>query len=141
MSSAHLKISEVRLKTLAVAVGACLVAGLALAQPPQRSGTPIQWLKGPVRINVGGGGGVTVAEVNIPPGYGFVGDAGARAVLTAMNNVPPNDLIGLIAPPEEKWVAIVQYAEVGYISNAGQDSLDARAVLEQIRAKIARQMK
>jgi uncharacterized membrane-anchored protein len=143
MSSANLKIFEVRLKSLAVAVGVCLLGNLCLAQSPapQRSGTTIRWLIGPGSVGIGGGAGNAVAVVKIPAGFGFVGDADARAVLAQMNILPPNDLRGVIAPPEEKWVAMIQYADIGYIRNAAQEAIDSPAILGQIRSKIVRQMK
>ena len=88
------------------------------------------WRIGPTRVDLG-----KYAVLDVPQGYRFTDQLGARTLLQRMKNPISADLIGLLAPDSGQWWVVLEFADVGYLSRAGQD-LDAAKALEGVQKKV-----
>lgn len=105
----------------------------AWEQQPSAS-DPIQWLTGPTNASLG-----NVAEVNVPEGYKFADERGARSVLKQLKNPDPKDLVGILVPASGEWYAVLQFGDIGYFKDDEKGQLDARVVLNAFRGMVTRQ--
>jgi uncharacterized membrane-anchored protein len=117
------------------------VAGLALAvprlsatddntQPESSPASRIHWTPGPVTVKLGDN-----AEIAVPPDFLFTDGDGTRRVLEITHNPPSNQEVGLITPKAKKetWFIIFEFKPVGYIKDDEKSSLDADAILKNIK--------
>ena len=105
---------------------------LSLQRPPE----PIRWLPGPATASLG-----DTAEITIPAGCRFVDPSGARTILNAIKDPVPNNLIGLLFPDSGQWFVILQYANLGYVSDLDKSRMNPAAILKSLRRDITRQNK
>lgn len=115
--------------TCRLALLCILVAGTAFTAFPQRD---IQWQDGPTIGKLG-----QHAEVKVPEGYRFTGQAGTKRFLELTQNPPNGRELGVIIPadPEEGkfWFMIFEFDPVGYVKDEDKDKLDAAALLDSLK--------
>jgi uncharacterized membrane-anchored protein len=88
----------------------------------------IAWEHGPTAVQVG-----EQAKISLPDGFMFTHEAGARKFLELTQNPPSGRELGILAPADLSWFAIVSFSDVGYVRDEEKDSLDADAMLASIQ--------
>ena len=88
----------------------------------------VQWQKGPSNANLG-----NIAKVGVPPGYVFADANDTRLLMEAMQNPPTGAELGFVSPDALDWFIVFEFAEIGYVKDDEQHSLDADAILETIK--------
>ena len=128
-----------RFRALALSILVGLSSQMSRAQEQMILARPtlpsVQGLAGPATIKLS-----DVAELAIPAGCKYVDPEHAPSILRAGVAAPKN-LAGIIMPDSRAWFSIVQYADVGYVSDADQDHLNPAALLKTIRGEISKQNK
>jgi uncharacterized membrane-anchored protein len=96
----------------------------------QDQGPKVNWVPGPAKVDLG-----QVAQLDLAEGYVFLDAKDARTLLEAAGNTPDGSEVGLVAPAAEdqSWFVIFDYSEVGYVSDAEKDKIDAAALLKGIK--------
>lgn len=74
------------------------------------------------------------AEIEIPSGYRFIDADNARALLDRNNNPVGPGLLGIFTPDSGKWMAVLEFNEIGYVKNV-DDKADYAAILKAIQAR------
>jgi len=116
----------------------CLGAGVAAAETtPADPKAPAEadaaaepelpHLEGPRLVDLG-----SSIELELPAGFSLLERAQARAVLEKMGNEAAN-VLGLVYQPDKDWIVVIEYADVGYVSDSDADELDADELLESYR--------
>ncbi len=88
----------------------------------------IAWQHGPT---VGSLGSLSILDV--PKGFIFAGDEGAKKFMELSENIPSGRELGVLAPDDLKWFVIYAFDETGYVKDDEKTSLDADAMLETIQ--------
>lgn len=88
----------------------------------------IAWEHGPAVVRVGDQG-----TMNLREGFVFTHEAGARTFLELTQNPPSGHELGILAPQDLSWFAILSFSDVGYVRDDEKDSLDADAMLASIQ--------
>jgi uncharacterized membrane-anchored protein len=101
----------------------------------QQSFPDVASVTGPATVSLG-----DLAEITVPAGFRFVEPTGARQILMSMNNPVPQNLLGMLRPEVGGWFAIVEFADLGYVSDASS-TLDANEIMKAVRANFTRQSK
>ncbi len=104
-----------------------------LLSPPQTQ-LGSGWLQGPAKAKLG-----EIAEFNIPQGYKFLDGNGASLLLSKMGNPMLKNVVGILTPNSEKGFTVIQFADVGYVSDSDKDRLDPAAILSAYRGALDRQ--
>ena len=91
------------------------------------------WRVGPTRVDLGKN-----AVLDVPQGYRFTDQLGARTLLQRMKNPASANLIGLLAPDTGRWWIALEYSEVGYLKNLDQ-GLDPAKALEGVQQKVEKE--
>lgn len=73
------------------------------------------------------------AEIEIPAGYRFTGGPGTIRMMEAYGNLTSGEELGFLAPENLDWFAVFEFSDVGYVKDDDKDSLDAEAILEQMK--------
>jgi len=82
----------------------------------------------------GGKGAVgTRAEIEVPAGYRFTGGPGTVRIMEAYGNLTSGNELGFLAPDDLEWFAMFTFSDVGYVKDDDKDSLDADAILSQMK--------
>ena len=114
--------------------------GVAEAQRPNEQPADlsnINWQVGPGRANLG-----TIAEIQLPQDYRFVGPDDARLLSEAIGNPTDGSELGFVAAssfgppfgsPKDQWFVVFEFNPLGYVKDGEKDSLDADAMLQAIR--------
>jgi uncharacterized membrane-anchored protein len=119
-------------RLIVVCVAAAFVfasAGTVSAQPAGRS--DIQWQSGPITGDLG-----TVAQIEVPAGFRFAGQEGAKRFLELTENPTSGNEMGVLLPedPEKgRWFVVFEFNSIGYVKDDEKDKLDANAILTGIR--------
>ncbi len=112
-----------------IAILCALLAGTSISAFAQ---SDIQWQDGPTIGKLG-----QHAEVKVPEGYRFTGQAGTKRFLELTQNPPNGRELGVIIPadPEEGkfWFMIFEFDPVGYVKDEDKDKLDAAALLKSLK--------
>jgi uncharacterized membrane-anchored protein len=118
------------MRTRALRGLAVLLFVLAAPLGAQEQGPKVNWVPGPAQVGLG-----EVAQLDLAAGYVFLDGKDARTLLEAAGNTPDGSEVGLVAPAAEdqNWFVIFDYSEVGYVSDAEKDKIDAAALLEGIK--------
>jgi uncharacterized membrane-anchored protein len=87
----------------------------------------IAWEHGPVIARVG-----DQAKINLRKGFVFTHEPGARRFLELTQNPPSGRELGILAPEDLSWFAILGFSDVGYVRDDEKDSLDADNMLASI---------
>jgi uncharacterized membrane-anchored protein len=88
----------------------------------------IAWEHGPAVAQVS-----EQATMNLPEGFVFTHAAGAQKFLELTQNPPSGGELGIFAPEDLSWFAILSFSDVGYVRDDEKDSLDADAMLVSIQ--------
>jgi uncharacterized membrane-anchored protein len=88
----------------------------------------LRWSAGPTTVSLR-----DVATLKIPEKYSFLNADQSKALLESLGNRTSGNEIGLIASESDNWSVVVEFHEVGYVSEDGWQTLDATAILEAIR--------
>jgi uncharacterized membrane-anchored protein len=86
-------------------------------------------LAGPAGVTLGGQG-----ELDVPSGFLFFNDKDTRTLLERMENLTSGNELGLVAPPDLRWICVFVFDDSGYVEDAGDAAdIDADALLESFR--------
>lgn len=119
---------------------ACLLLVLAMAaissaqetqQPQQQEDKPkIAWQQGPTTGVLG-----DIAQITIPEGFAFTDKKGAQQLLVLTHNIPNNNELGALVSNDRdsSWFMIFEFDETGYVKDDEKDSLDADALLKNMK--------
>src|ERR1051325_5112175 len=94
------------------------------AEPLVPSLPQTEWISGPASVSLG-----DEAQLKVPQSYKFADAQGARALLT---NGVPKRLAGVLAPDSGGWLAVISFADVGYLADPSAEKLDAAAILSSL---------
>lgn len=72
------------------------------------------------------------ADIEVPQGYRFIGADGARAFLDRMNNPIVPGLLGVLMPEDGKWLAVLEFEQIGYLNNFDEKQADLPAILKAV---------
>jgi uncharacterized membrane-anchored protein len=87
------------------------------------------WISGPEMTSLG-----AIADLQIPAGYRFTGSEGAGNLLRQMNNPVPPGLIGILTPNSGEWLAVIEFNQIGHVSDARNNSqMNSTALLKAIK--------
>jgi uncharacterized membrane-anchored protein len=108
----------------------CCVAAVAQEPAQQPQGPRIDWQRGPAVGHLG-----DIAEINVPQGYQFAAKQGAETILQLTHNIPNGKELGVLvsSDPNSNWFMIFRFDDTGYIKDDEKDSLDANAILQNIK--------
>lgn len=101
------------------------------AGQPQQAPLAIDWIRGPATAELG-----SHAKVKVPAGFVFTGPEGTRKLMERMGNRPSPNELGFLAPASQAkdWFLLFSFHDVGYVKDEDKDKIDAKALLESIRA-------
>jgi uncharacterized membrane-anchored protein len=111
-----------------VAAGALLSAVDARAQ---QSSTDISWQAGPATGSLG-----DIAQIAIPEGFRFTGQAGTRRFLELTQNPTSGSELGILLPEsaeDGRWFVVFEFNGIGYVKDDEKNSLDADGMISSIR--------
>lgn len=115
-----------------VVVGLTFGAPSAWADaPPVASGQAeprYHAIPGPKKIDLGHD-----LSVDVPAEHVFLEKEDARRLLESMGNVGGDDIVGVAAPAEGSWIAILSYVEDGHVKDDDAKDLDADDMLKDIK--------
>lgn len=109
--------------------GTCL-AQPALPEIPKNA----EWISGPAVTPL-----ADLAEIKIPEGFRFTDRAGAKTLLEKMRNPVPKGLIGIVAPNSGGWWVILEFSDVGYVSEDGAAKMDPETILAAMQERLQTQ--
>lgn len=111
-------------------VALALVCGVAVGMASaQQRGPEIPWEVCPCEGALG-----TIATVEVPEGFQFVGPEGTKMVMEATENpVAGNELGVILKPGDAGWWAVFSFNDIGYVKDDEKDKLDAESILDGIR--------
>jgi uncharacterized membrane-anchored protein len=89
----------------------------------------IAWQHGPASGSLG-----SQAKVNVPNGFVFADDKGAKRFMELTQNIPSGSELGVLAPDDLKWFVVFEFDETGYVKDDEKGSLDADAMLKTIQS-------
>jgi uncharacterized membrane-anchored protein len=89
----------------------------------------IKWLEGPGSADLG-----KIAEIRVPADSFFAGGDDMKTIMEAGENIYSGSELGYLASPNEKLEVIFEFDETGYIKDDEKKSLDAAAMLKQMKA-------
>ncbi|MDE2138748.1 MAG: DUF2167 domain-containing protein [Gammaproteobacteria bacterium] len=100
-------------------------AALAAARDAARAAIE----RGPVNIRLR-----DQAQLELPPGFGFIPQKESAALLSAMGNDAGPDLLGLIVPlGEARWFVVANYDPSGYVKDDDARHWDAEKLLQNLK--------
>ena len=115
---------QISVAVLALMAG---LAGISFAQEESE----IKWVEGPVVVDLG----ENLAQLDMSDAYVFANGDDTRVVMEYLGNPPSNAEVGMIIPnrEDENWFIVFEYSDIGYVSDADSDEIDAVAILESYR--------
>ena len=78
-----------------------------------------------------------IATIAIPEGYSFIQAKDTRRLMEMFGNIPTNIENGLICPVDLSWFVVFEFTDDGYVKDDEKDSLDADAILKDLKASNA----
>lgn len=125
--------------TLLIAAGIGLVIALApatgLAALPEaespQPGASLAWQAGPLAAAIG-----NLAEIDLSSAFVFLDAAGTRQFLELTENPVSGNELAVVMPTSETadWFLLFEFHDIGYVPDEEQDDLDAKAMIDSIRA-------
>ncbi len=97
-----------------------------LSFPEQLQALGVKMTVGPVTAPLG-----TVAEIQLPEGYHFVGTDGLELFYQLTENMLGGDEVGVVIAPEG-WMLFFDFEDIGYVKDDEKNSLDADALMESM---------
>jgi uncharacterized membrane-anchored protein len=97
---------------------------------------PIEWVSGPTSVPLG-----ALAQIQIPEGFKFTDQRGARLLLERMKKQVPEGLLGILNASALAGgsLILIQQASIGYVKDAANEQVDAAVVLSGIRDSVERE--
>lgn len=120
----------IRLSMVIVGLIVCLrTAVLAEVDPAQfeRVLSQLDWQEGPSQQDLG-----PTARIMVPADSSFLNGDDTRTIMTATENLTDGSEVGLVTS-KDWWQAYYSFADVGYVRDDEKDSLDADAMLKELR--------
>ncbi len=110
---------------------AALLALFVICTPAQQPSLNIKWSKGPTTAKIGTG----IAEIDVPSGFMFAGPEDTQKLLKSWENPIAGNELGMIAPDSqyEDWVVVFTFDDIGYVEDKDRSSLDATAILDDLK--------
>lgn len=125
-----------RIRALAFAAAVVLCASVVAADEPQNEAekvlSSIHWVAGP-----GTGDMKDIAKIAVPDGYVFARAGEVGKLMELMQNPVSGQEIGFLSPKDLSWYMVFEFNPVGYVKDDERDSLDANAILGNIREATA----
>jgi uncharacterized membrane-anchored protein len=115
-------------------VGASVVALSSQAHtdaPPSPSGEQevrYHAVSGPRKVAMGHD-----LSLDLPAEHVFLAKEDAKRLLESMGNVGGDDIVGVAAPAEGSWIAVLSYVEDGYVKDDDAKDLDADDIIKNIK--------
>lgn len=112
-----------------------ILARPAWAGPSIQSGTDTaksDWIIGLSKTSLG-----EIADLDVPLGYWFLGPEKARVWLESKGNRVPEGFLGILAPADLGWWAVLQFNDTGYRSRFSDDETDQSKLIQKVRESIA----
>lgn len=75
-----------------------------------------------------------IASIEVPAGYSFIQAKDTRRLMEMFGNIPTNIENGLICPSDLSWFVVFEFTDDGYVKDDEKDSLDADAILKDLKA-------
>ncbi len=75
-----------------------------------------------------------IATIEVPEGYSFIQAKDTRRLMEMFGNIPTNIENGLICPVDLSWFVVFEFTDDGYVKDDEKDSLDADAILKDLKA-------
>lgn len=96
-----------------------------------QEGSEVHWVEGPAVVDLG----KNLAQLDMSGAYLFADGEDTRFVMEYLGNPPSNVEVGMVIPnrEDENWFIVFEYSDIGYISDADSDDIDAAAILESYR--------
>jgi uncharacterized membrane-anchored protein len=76
-----------------------------------------------------------IGSIAIPEGYMFIQGDDTRRLMEMFGNIPSSLENGLICPQDLSWFVIFEFTDEGYVKDDEKDSLDADAILTDLKAR------
>lgn len=73
------------------------------------------------------------AQIDLPKGYRFIDVDAARVLLEKWNNPVSPGLVGLLAPEDGKWWAVLEFNEIGYVKDFEENKADSATILQAVQ--------
>src|SRR4051812_49086552 len=91
----------------------------------------LNWQPGPAKVKLAG----SVAVLDLSESEMFLDAPQTRKLLEKWGNPTTGDEVGLVHPMDEeaRWSAIFEYEAAGYVKDDEKDSIDADALLKNIK--------
>jgi uncharacterized membrane-anchored protein len=75
------------------------------------------------------------AQIEVPKGYRLFDAGAARVLLERMHNPVSPSLVGVLAPENGKWWAVLEFNEIGYVKDLDAKNEDFGAILKAVQSK------
>lgn len=75
------------------------------------------------------------AQIEVPKGYRLFDAGAARVLLERMKNPVSPSLLGVLAPENGKWYAVLEFNEIGCVKDLNETEADSSAVLKAVQSK------
>ena len=117
-----------------VVSSAALLVGLASAQPLFAQSSigeqvrALDWKAGPTTAELG-----SLATIDVPEGFQFVGKPGAGKFLEMMQNPSDGSELGVLLNMDTHWFVVFDFSDMGYVKDDDRDKLDAKAMIASIK--------
>ncbi|HEV2210720.1 MAG TPA: DUF2167 domain-containing protein [Verrucomicrobiae bacterium] len=85
-------------------------------------------LRGPAKAPLS-----SVAQIELPAGYIFIGGADYRKVLKAEGEPVSGNECGFLKPTNQDWAVVFRFNDIGYVKDDDKDKLNADKLLESIK--------
>jgi uncharacterized membrane-anchored protein len=116
---------------VACVVGAAVILSAAVGVRGQEPSTDIRWQTGPAVGSLG-----DIAQITVPAGFRFTGQAGTRTFLELTQNPTNGDELGVLLPESVeggRWFVVFEFNPIGYVKDDEKDKLDADDMISSIR--------
>src|SRR5262249_8611005 len=87
----------------------------------------IPHIEGPKLVDLGNN-----AEINVPAGMWLIERAEAVRIQEKLGN-DTSSLVAMVADPTADWIIVIDYGDVGYVSDGDADELDGAELLESYK--------
>lgn len=117
-------------RIVACVMGAAAVLTAAVGVRAQEQ-TDIRWQSGPSVGSLG-----DIAQITVPEGFRFTGQAGTRTFLELTQNPTNGSELGILLPESVeagRWFVVFDFNAIGYVKDDEKDKLDADDMISSIR--------
>jgi uncharacterized membrane-anchored protein len=118
-------------RIVACVVGAAAVLSAAVGVRGQEQTSDIRWQAGPSVGSLG-----DIAQISVPEGFRFTGQAGTRTFLELTQNPTNGSELGILLPESVeagRWFVVFDFNSIGYVKDDEKDKLDADDMIASIR--------